>query len=191
MNIEFGTVSARYVRIYSNGSNVNSNNHYVECEIYGDASSAVNNQAAGKAMTSSVNFVNLTRVADGSKSTGSFSEDYPAGGGLQWVQVDLGISYDISDIKLWHYFGDSRKYHDVVVQVSDDPTFKTGIKTVYNNDVDGSAGLGTATAVEYVETSAGLDIPVNSVSGRYVRFYSNGSTANSSNHYVELEVYGK
>ncbi|MBP1745211.1 MAG: hypothetical protein H6Q58_2189, partial [Firmicutes bacterium] len=30
-----------------------------------------------------------------------------------------------------------------------------------------------------------------SVNGRYVRLYSNGSTANSYNHYVELEVYGK
>ncbi len=191
MNIEFGTVSARYARFYSNGSNVNSNNHYVESEIYGDASSAAINQAAGKALTSSVNFVNLARVTDGSMSTGSFSEDYPAGGGLQWLQVDLGISYDISDIKLWHYFGDSRKYHDVVVQISDDPTFKTGVTTVYNNDADGSAGLGTGMDIEYTETSAGLDIPVTSANGRYVRFYSNGSTANSSNHYVEFEVYGK
>jgi hypothetical protein len=79
----------------------------------------------------------------------------------------------------------------VVVQVSDDPTFKTGVTTVYNNDTDSSAGLGTGTDIEYTETSAGLDIPVTSVNGRYVRLYSNGSTANSYNHYVELEVYGK
>jgi hypothetical protein len=187
----YTSTSGRYVRFYSNGSTANSNNHYVEIRIFGFKSNVVDNQAAGKTLTSSVNFVNLARVADGSKSTGSFSEDYPAGGGLQWVQADLGISYDISDIKLWHYFGDSRTYHDVVVQVSDDPTFKTGVTTVYNNDADGSAGLGTGTAAEYAETSAGLDIPVTSVTGRYVRFYSNGSTANSNNHYVELEVYGK
>ena len=101
-----------------------------------------------------------------------------------------GDLYDISDIKLWHYYGDGRKYHDVVVKVSDDPTFKTGVTTVYNNDTDGSAGLGTGTSFEYAETSAGFDITVPSVNGRYVRFYSNGNTANSNNHYVELEVYG-
>jgi hypothetical protein len=27
--------------------------------------------------------------------------------------------------------------------------------------------------------------------GRYVRLYSNGSTANEMNHYIEVEVYGK
>jgi len=191
LDITADAVNGRYVRFYSNGSSMNTSNHYVEIEIYGSKSTTVSNQAAGKTMASSVNFTNLSRVTDGSKSTGSFAEDYPAGGGLQWVQADLGISYDISDIKLWHYFGDGRKYHDVVVQVSDDPTFKTGVKTVYNNDIDGSAGLGTGSGGEYTETSSGLDIPVTSVTGRYVRLYSNGSTANSNNHYVELEVYGK
>jgi len=190
MNIAFGTVRARYVRFYSNGSNVNSNNHYVESEIYGDPSSAAVNQAAGKSMTASAGFSNLAKVTDGNKDTINYSDCYPTAG-LQWLQVDLGASFEISGIKLWHYFGDTRKYHDVIVQVSDDPTFKTGVATVYSNDADGSAGLGTGTNSEYAETSAGLDIPVTSVNGRYVRLYSNGSTANSYNHYVELEVYGK
>ena len=92
LDITADVVNGRYVRFYSNGSNVNKSNHYVEIEIYGSKSTTASNQAAGKTITSSVNFVNLSRVADGSKSTGSFSEDYPAGGGLQWVQVDLGIS---------------------------------------------------------------------------------------------------
>ena len=43
---------------------------------------------------------------------------------------------------------------------------------------------------EYAETSAGLDIPFDAVNARYVRFYSNGSDKNASNHYVEAEIYG-
>jgi hypothetical protein len=190
LDIAFDEANGRYVRFYSNGNSVNSNNHYVEIEIYGTKSSKVNNQAAGKTMTSSVNFTNLSKVTDGSKNTGNYADCYPSGG-LQWIQTDLGISYDISDIKLWHYFGDARKYHDVVVQVSNDPAFASGVTTIYNNDTDGSAGLGIGKGSEYTETSSGLDIPVTSVNARYVRFYSNGSTANSYNHYVELEVYGK
>lgn len=96
----------------------------------------------------------------------------------------------IDEIKLWHYYGDSRQYHDVIVLLSNDPTFKTGVDKVYSNDTDNSAGLGTSTNVEYTETSAGLSIPVSSIKARYVRFYSSGSTANNCNHYVEAQVIG-
>ncbi len=101
-----------------------------------------------------------------------------------------GVNNSITGIKLWHYYGDSRKYHDVVVQLSNDPTFKTGVTTVYNNDTDNSSGLGAGTSAEYAESSTGLAITVNSTKARYVRFYSNGSTVNGYNHYVEAEVDG-
>ena len=29
------------------------------------------------------------------------------------------------------------------------------------------------------------------VKGRYVRLYSNGNTSNDTNHYIEVEVYGR
>ena len=105
---------------------------------------ALNNLSAGKMFTSSV-FTNLGLVTDGSKKTTSFAEDYPAGGGLQYIQLDLGAYYDLSDIKLWHYFGDGRKYKDVIVQVSNDSAFKRDVTTVYNNDSNNSAGLGVGT----------------------------------------------
>ncbi len=105
-------------------------------------------------MTSSVNFAGLSKAADGNKAASNYVDCYPASG-LQWVQVDLGIPYDISDIKLWHYYGDGRKYHDVAVQISNDPTFSAGVTTVYNNDVDNSAKRGIGSNSEYVETSAG------------------------------------
>jgi uncharacterized protein YjdB len=190
LDISLDAVNGRYVRFYSNGNTVNNNNHYVEIEIYGCKSTTVSNQATGKSMTSSVSFLNLSKAADGNKLTSNYVDCYPAEG-LQWIQVDLGIRYDVSGIKLWHYFGDSRMYHDVIVQVSNDPTFTTGVTTVYSNDADNSAKLGAGTDNEYAETSSGLDITCDSVNSRYVRFYSNGNTANGNNHYVELEVYGK
>ncbi len=111
-------------------------------------------------------------ITDGNKATGSFAEDFPNGGGLQYVQVDLGSAYDINDFKMWHYYGDGRKYKDVVVQVSSEPTFTTGATTVFNNDADNSAKLGTGTDREYYETSSGLDVKFDPVKARYVRFYS-------------------
>jgi RHS repeat-associated protein len=96
----------------------------------------------------------------------------------------------ITNIKLWHYYGDSRKYHDVIVQLSNDPTFKVGVTTVYNNDTDNSAGLGAGSNSEYNESSTGNTITVNSTKARYVRFYSNGNSVNGNNHYVEAQVNG-
>jgi peptidoglycan/xylan/chitin deacetylase (PgdA/CDA1 family) len=156
----------------------------------GDANTNTDiNLALGKSVTSSANFANISRITDASMDTANYADGYPSTG-LQWVQIDLGASKDVNKIKLWHYFGDSRKYHDVIVQLSDDPTFSTDVTTVFNNDTDDSAGLGTGTGSEYSETGTGLNISFNKVNARYARFYSSGSTANSWNHYVEIEIYG-
>jgi len=100
------------------------------------------------------------------------------------------VSNPIDTIKLWHYHGDGRTYHDVIVQLSNDPTFKSGVKTVYNNDKNNSSGLGNGANDEYAESGSGMTISTGSQNYRYVRCYSNGSTANAYNHYVEVEVDG-
>jgi len=154
--------------------------------------SAATNLSSGKVPTASSSaFKNLAYATDGTISTSNYADSY-TGTGLQWIQVDLGASYNISDIKLWHYFGDSRQYHDVIVMVSSSASFTSGTyTTVYSNDQNASAGFGTGTSSEYTETSAGLDIPLTSpVSGRYVRFYSNGNSVNYYNHYGEVQGSG-
>ncbi|GEM_PF-983066 len=184
LNLKFNNVSARYARFYSNGSSVNSYNHYAEIGIYNT------DLASGKIQAASTAFKNLSYVSDGIVSPTSYA-DSGAGTGLQWVQLDLGSSYSISSIKLWHYFGDSRKYHDVIVQLSNDPAFKTGVSTIFNNDSDNSAGFGAGSDSEYAESSSGKAMTFNEVNARYVRVYSNGSTVNGYNHYSEIGIYGK
>jgi len=132
----------------------------------------------------------LAMVADGDKegTDGSFVE---LGPGLQYVQIDLEAVYEIYAILVWHYHMEPRVYHDVVVQVSDDPDFITGVKTVFNNDYDNSSGLGLGRGLERIETNEGKLIDAKCVKGRYVRLYSNGNTSNDLNHYVEVEVYSK
>jgi hypothetical protein len=110
--------------------------------------------------------------------------------GVQWVQIDLEKPATIQAILLWHFHEGKRVYFDTVVQVSDDPNFKEGVTTVYNNDHDNSAGLGVGEDKEYVESNQGRLIPVKAVKGRYVRVYGNGNTANGMNHLVEVEVWG-
>jgi hypothetical protein len=128
-------------------------------------------------------------VTDGKKSgeDGYYVELGPM---LQWVQVDLGKSQELQAIVAWHYHSQARVYRDVVVQVSDDKDFVSGVTTVFNNDHDNSSGLGAGRDKEYIETFDGKLFDPKGVKARYVRLYSGGNTSNDMNHYVEVEVYG-
>jgi len=132
----------------------------------------------------------LDLVTDGDKegADGSYVE---LGPGLQWAQIDLEQTAEIYAILFWHYHAEGRVYHDVVIQVSDDPDFIEGVKTVYNNDYDNSSGLGIGKDLEFIEDYRGRLIDAAGVKGRYVRLYSAGNTSNDQNHYIEVEVFGQ
>ncbi len=131
----------------------------------------------------------LSLVTDGDKSAdeGSYVE---LGPGRQWLQIDLKRKFRIYAIVVWHTHAHAQVYHDVVVQVSDDPDFIKGVHTLFNNDHDNSSGLGLGQDKEYWETYEGKLIDARGVTGRYVRLYSNGSTSDEQNRYTEVEVYG-
>ena len=132
----------------------------------------------------------LTLVTDGDKDAGEgyFVELLD---GTQWVQIDLEKSADLSAIWLWHFHSQKLAYNDVVIRISDDPEFKTGVTTVYNNDYDDSSKMGKGADNPYVESRFGLIADAKGTKGRYVRLYSKGNTSNDMNHYIEVEVYGK
>ncbi len=128
-------------------------------------------------------------VTDGEKSgeDGYFVE---LGPGKQYAQIDLKAPYQLNAILVWHYHAQARVYRDVVVQVSDDKDFVSGVTTVFNNDHDNSSGLGIGKDKEYIETAEGKLIDPRGVRGRYVRLWSSGNTSNDMNHYVEVEIFG-
>jgi F5/8 type C domain len=132
----------------------------------------------------------LDLVNDGDKAgdEGSWVE---LGPGKQWVQIDLAKNANIYAVLVWHFHSQARVYRDVVVQVSDDAAFKSGVTTIFNNDFKNDLGLGAGKDLNYVETYQGKLIDAKGVKGRYVRLYSNGNTTNKLNDYIEVEVWGK
>jgi len=132
----------------------------------------------------------LSFVTDGDKTgvDGSFVQFGP---GPQWVQIDLGKPAALQAIVVWHFHAQARVYHAVVVQVSKDPDFTTGVQTLFNNDLKNAVGRGAGTDPAYIETYEGRLIPANGVRARYVRLYSNGNTTDDLNDYCEVEVYGQ
>jgi hypothetical protein len=132
----------------------------------------------------------LSMITDGEKGAdeGNYVE---LGPGKQWIQIDLGRSYPLYAVAVWHYHSQARVYFDVVVQVSDDPDFISNVRTIFNTDLVNRSGLGVGTDPQYIETYEGKLIDAKGVRGRYVRLYSRGNSSTEMNHYIEVEVYGK
>lgn len=148
--------------------------------------------SANKPVTGSDDFPiigELAYITDGDKKAG---EGYYVElmDGLQWVQIDLGQSAAIHGVWIWHYHSQRRAYHDVIVQVSDDPGFQSGVTTLFNNDYDNSSTMGKGRDHPYVESRFGKLLEGGGVTGRHVRLYSAGNTSNNMNHYIEVEVFG-
>jgi hypothetical protein len=151
------------------------------------------NLAKGKKVTASDSnpvVGTLDMVTDGDKAgdEGSWVE---LGPGKQWLQIDLAKSANIFAVLVWHFHSQARVYRDVIAQVSDDPTFKSGVTTIFNSDFKNETGAGAGKDLNYVETYQGKLIDAKGTKGRYVRFYSNGNTTNKLNDYIEVEVWGK
>lgn len=110
--------------------------------------------------------------------------------GTQWVQVDLGADYNLYAILIWHDHRWLQVFHDVIVQVADDPDFTQNVRTLFNNDMDNSSGRGVGTNKEYFETSEGRLIDTQGIKARYLRCYSRGSSLSAINAVQEIEAYG-
>ena len=153
------------------------------------------NVAAGKSISGSDEepiIGELEMITDGDKEAadGSYVELGPL---EQHVTIDLETLHEVYAIVVWHYHKQARVYFDVVVQVADDEDFISNVKTVFNNDIDNSSGLGVGKDMHYTETNEGrlIDVLAQGVKTRYIRLHSNGNTSNDLNHYIEVEVYGK
>jgi len=132
----------------------------------------------------------IEMITDGDKEAadGSFLELGPF---HQHITIDLESTHSIYAIVMWHFHKQPRVYFDVIVQVADDADFITNVRTLFNNDLDNSAGLGVGKDYHYVETAEGKLLDAKGVQARYVRFHTNGNNNNDLNHWIEAEVYGK
>lgn len=115
-------------------------------------------------------------LVDGNKA---FTPFYgPSTGVLDNVVVDLGVVRQINEVKVWHYHGDPRTYNGTKTEVSED-----GVTwfTVFDSAVNGT----------YPESATGKAHVFALRNVRYIRDWLNGSDANPSNHWVEIQAYNR
>lgn len=150
------------------------------------------NLAKGKKVTSSdplpiIGSLDLVTDGDADGADGNYVELQP---GHQWVQIDLGSEATIYKLLVWHFHKQTAVYFNVNIQISNDPEFKTGVTSIFNNDIEDKEKMGKGIDPAYVETNHGRLIDAKSTKGRYVRLWTDGNSANDMNHYVEVQVYG-
>ena len=136
----------RYIRIYSNGSNVNGYNHFVEVQAIKKNGE---NVAYGKGL---IEYSSCTGGSPDRVTDGDYSNDLAylnMDSGLQHIVIDLGSLEEIIAIKIWRYYTDSRIYYGTIVQVSEDNVTYTD---VFNYETDGT----------YAEKPYGKTIPLDS-----------------------------
>lgn len=114
-------------------------------------------------------------LTDGLTATSPWFSTSP-GTGLQSVTVTLPVARDVSTVKVWHYYGDSRTYYATKTEISADGTNWT---TIFDSAVGGT----------YQETSAGKAHTFATTPVRYIRDWLNGSTANTGDHWIEIQAY--
>jgi hypothetical protein len=120
---------------------------------------------------------NLAIATDGLTESASYV-DVGSVLGKATLEIDLGDIASLTSIKIWHYYTDARTYKEKKLEVSED-----GITwvTIYDQTVNG----------DYVEGVAGKEhILSPAVNARYIRDSMNGSTANASNHWVDIQAFG-
>ena len=113
-------------------------------------------------------------MARNSGGDGYFVELGPVRSGCRSIWARRALSA----ILTWHYHSQARIYRDVMVLVSDDPAFKTGVTTVFNNDHDNSSKMTAGKDKEHIEVAEGKLFDPKGAKGRYVRLSSNGNTTN-------------
>ncbi|MDG0813374.1 galactose-binding domain-containing protein [Cohnella rhizosphaerae] len=202
-DIAFAKTNARYIRLWSNGNTKYDTQHYTEVQAWGVPAVTPTSPLQGRknvaplAKDSRITFSsalgNPNRVTDGRMDNGFANQDGPSGGPAspQWIQLDLGQKFRLDQIKVWHFITFDRIYYDVIIQLSNDPTFpSSGTTTVFNNDDNNTAGQGAGTDALYADNAAGKTVNFPLTTARYVRLWANGNQNNNSQHYVEVEVYG-
>jgi hypothetical protein len=137
------------------------------------------NVALNKPVTSSDKFLLIGKLSDitnGDKDT-TDGHTVQLFLGVQYITIDLGAMHDIYAVVVWHLHKQPYVFYDVIVQTANDENFTENANTIFNNDIDNSAGQGVGKDKHYYETYQGKLIDAKGIKGRYVRLFSNGLTA--------------
>jgi len=135
INTNFDNV--RYVKDCINGSTANADNHWMEIQVIKNGLNLALGKEAVATTPPAYPAYGYSHTTDGivdgpnTSYTGITS-------GLQCMTIDLGKTYDVDEIAVWHYYPDGRTYNSPSTQVSsDNSTWTTIMNQVAPETVNG------------------------------------------------------
>jgi len=128
-------------------------------------------------------------ITDGDKQgdDGYFVDLLP---GQQWIQLDLGEPRELWLLWIWMYHKTGVIYKDVIIELATREDFRDA-RIVFNNDHDDTSGMGAGRDTSWIETNLGRPIRLQGQRARFIRLYSNGRSVDDTNHWIEVEAYGR
>lgn len=169
--------NVRYIKNCINGSSANTSDHWVELQaIKNGINLALNKTVTGTVSQNSS--YPYSRIVDGDITTSNYA--LPSSYGLQCITVDLGETYNLDEIALWHYYNDSRTYYSNTTYVSNDGTYWV----VAMNSAEAETANGQRVSAYYDQEITNPNL--NNV--RYLKDCINGSSSNTYNPWVELQA---
>ena len=162
----------RYVRSYISGSDKNTGNHWLELEVFDKSHKILSKGKTithnGTSLTYSGNATSIAALTDGNVATANYVE--VKGVTDAYIEMDLGAEYEIGEVFVWHYYGDSRTYKKNKIVLLD--STKTKQNTVFNSDVDG----------EYKETEFGKQVNTDDKESLISRIMVAGGGGGADSH---------
>lgn len=134
-------MKVRYIRDKMSGNTFNNGCHWLEIQTlnYDGINVALNKKVTTENIIASGT---LSMVTDGDFSTKTNYLYLKGDDDLKSITIDLGEVENVDVIKVWHYYGEDRKYNNVLLETSIDGVRWT---TIFDSNASG----------EYLETAEG------------------------------------
>ena len=160
--------NVRYVKDCANGSSVNNASHWVELQAIANSV----NVASGKTVTGTTaynpSFQPYSVITNGDTTSVNYAQPSVTGQ-LQCITVDLAQSYNLDEIKIWHYWADGRTYYSNTTYVSNDNTNWKPV--IANTNAETSSGKSV------LSSDTSTVVPIYRITNMVVNgSFENGST---------------
>ncbi len=113
--------NVRYIKDCINGNSTNVNNHWTEIQAIKDGENiALNKAVTGTSPQNNGSTHSYSNMVDGQINNITTSSGWgrSTSSGNQCVTIDLGTTYNLDEIAVWHYYLDKRSYYKNVTYVS-------------------------------------------------------------------------
>lgn len=162
--------NVRYIKDCANANSASVATHWVELQAIVNGFNVAKGKGVSGTSVYNASFLPYSAITDGDITSSNYARA-SVDSSLQCITVDLGQSYNLDEIAVWHYWADGRTYNSNTTYVSSDNYNWT---TVKNTKEAETANGKRISAYEYSD----VDVTTNNII--YNNLVTNGSFENGT-----------